>query len=460
MWSIAALVLFVFLQWSSKSSLAKLVLEFHQPHSEARVLYASYFADSIRRNQAQALSFTASKDQPNLFIFQLESLNAALVNQGTTPRLLDIAQRDGVLFSRVQSSSVFTILSMETLLCSVLPTVDRNLSRSQELFGTLQCLPEIMRRMGYKTVYFQNFPNLEFANMDKFLESIGFEERHGANIMKPEDAQISWGYLEDVYYQRVFEYLQRYKGQKLFAYILVGATNHYPFQLSEAHQSAIRAEGGLPYPAPDVSRQQVANTTFLQDYYFGRAYEQHFKPAYGAISHAVVLGDHSWPLGMHVGNDHNLTIEGAYQENFLTALALLPAADNRHSADFARGKRIAELRTQLDFLPTILEIYQVSGRHYYGSSFAKDLIGQEIEADRRSCLVSVQPFAGGSIAVLRHPFKHVYHLRSGTVKSYDLVRDPEEHYGIKDKIDSAKLKLLEQCLASIRDANGRHRPGT
>jgi arylsulfatase A-like enzyme len=165
-------------------------------------------------------------------------------------------------------------------------------------------------------------------------------------------------------------------------------------------------------------------------------------------------------LGLHAGNNNNLTIEGAYQENFLTTLAFLPAADRRRRWDFSPGRTTSFLRSQLDFLPTVLELYGVSGSRYYGSSFAGDLVGQDLEAGRSRCLVSVQPFAGGSIAVLQHPFKHVYHLRSRTLKSYDLARDPEERYAIKDKIDAAKLKLLDQCLASIKNANAevKHRP--
>ena len=457
-WSLAALLIFVLLQWPARSTLANLLLEFHQPYSEARLLYARYYDDSIRRNQNQRLSFANSPVQDNLFIFHLESLNADLVNRQTTPRLLDIARRDGVLHSRIQSGSVFTILSMETLLCSVLPPIDRNLSLARELFGTLVCLPEIMRRIGYRTIYFQNFLNLDFANMDKFLESIGFDERHAGDIMQATDTQISWGFLEDIYYQRVFEYLRRYKDQKVFAYILVGATNHYPFHISEAHRPAIQEAGGLPHPAAKSNRERITNTTFLQDYYLGNAYEKHFRPLYAANSNTVILGDHSWPLGIHAGNENNLTIDGAYQENFLTAMAILPSANLRRRLNLHSGKTISELRTQLDFLPTMLDLYRVSGSRYYGTSFLQDLLAQDAKISPRNCLVSVQPFAGGSIAILQSSSKQIYRLRAVTVRSYDLARDPEERVTTERRIDEATMITLDRCLRSIQNAHAAQNP--
>lgn len=442
---------FVAVQWPARSGLANLLLEFRQPYSQARVLYTRYVEDSIRRNLEQRPAPTGIVPGDNLFVFQLESLNAQLVNSQFTPHFAGMGRSDGILFPRVQASTVFTILAKETILCSVLPTIGENLSHSAHLFGKLHCLPEIMRRLGYRTVYFQNFPNIEFANANAFLGAIGFEERHSADIMQPTDEQFSWGYAEDIFYQRVFDYLQRFKGQRVFAYILVGATNHYPFVIDDRQKQLVRAIGGLPFAKAQGIRQQVANTTFLQDHYFGQAYNERFLPEYGDTSHAILLGDHSWPIGSHPGNEHNLTIDGSYQENFETAFAILPSRRARAGQEYQTGRTIDSYHTQLDLLPTVLAMYGAGETGYYGRSFFSRLRSAQPNDDGRRCLVSVQPFAGGSIVLLQYPLKYVFVLRTGMVTRYDLAQDPEELSKQQTAIGSRELRVLEDCLTSIRD---------
>jgi len=450
---LGVLVALAAIEWQARSSLPNLILEFRQPYSEAKLLYSRYFENSLERNQAQTLTIKPTPTANNLFVFQLESLNARLVNAQTTPRLVNIAGTDGIFFPRIQGSTVFTILSMETILCSTLPTLGRNLSISRDLFGKLVCLPEIMRRMGYRTLYFQNFPNLGFANADNFLRAIGFDERHSTDVMQPEDRKIGWGYVEDIYYQRVFDYLRRFDGQKIFAYILVGATNHYPFGFEEAQSDAVRQLGGLLYPNPAGMRERISNTTFLQDYYFGKMYTERFAPMYGANSNALVLGDHSWPIAMHKGNEHNMGLNGTFQENFVTSLAILPARDVRKRLRYDIGKRIDVYHTYLDILPTIMEMYGIGKHSYYGSSFYRELFAGASAINRR-CLASVQPFAGGSIVLLQYPLKHIFTLRTGMMSTYDLDKDPDERSKpIEKQIGQEELKIIDDCLKSISDEN-------
>jgi Sulfatase len=450
-WLALVLALFAGVEGGARSSLLNLVLEFREPSSEARIIYTNYFDDSLRRNESQPLPESPLASGDNLFMFHLESLNARLVNLQTTPRFLEIAAEDGILFPKIQSSTVFTILSQETILCSVLPTIGRNLSTSRELFGKLVCLPEIMRRLGYKTLYFQNYPNIDFANGDEFFGAIGFDERHAGDIMQTGDAKIAWGYLEDVYYRRVFDYLRRFKGQKIFAYVLVCATNHYAFVTEDAQRQAITDVGGLPFPHPRTVRERFSNTTLLQDYYFGKMYVDLFRPRYGSNSHAVVFGDHSWPLGLHEGNEHNLSINGTFQENFVTSLAILPAGEARKRLPFAIGKQIDTYHTYVDIVPTVLQMYGITANHYYGSSFYAELLGARPRQASHRCLVSVQPFAGGSVVLLKYPLKHIFKLRSGTMATYDLAQDPEERSNpVESLIGSQELQLLDDCLKSIQ----------
>src|ERR1043166_4101590 len=446
----ASCFLIVFGQFHAANGFYNLAEEIRQPQSEARALYNGYFRDSIERGNRRPTGLGEQKTEKNLFVFQLESLNAELVNQSITPELMKIAGESGVLFPRIQSGSVLTILSMETILCSTLPTLGKNLAQSPDFFKGLGCLPGLMKRLGYKTLYFQNYPDLKFQNMESFFKNIGFDELHSADIMQPNDKRLGWGYAEDVFYKRVFDFLSPLQGKRIFAYILVGATNHYPFYGDETKAVYPEHLADFPFPAAANLRERVSNTTYLQDFFFGKMYRDRFSKEFAKNSDAFVLGDHSTPIEEHRGN--TLFLSGAYQENFVTSLAFLPANNEISRRRYVRGKRVEGLYSYLDILPTILDLYGIQKHGYYGSSFAEEL-QTDHQATKRRCIVSVQPFSGGAISIINYPLKHVYNFRHGKMSTYDLKTDPNELNKLEEtSIDPTKLQVLDRCLRSIERA--------
>ena len=98
---LASLVCLGAVQLWADNGIANLILEFRQPKSAAKVTYIAYFNDSINRNKAQSIPPDSGKDLPNLFIVQLESLNANLVGKSFTPRLVQAwASRSALKISR------------------------------------------------------------------------------------------------------------------------------------------------------------------------------------------------------------------------------------------------------------------------------------------------------------------------------------------------------------------------
>jgi hypothetical protein len=126
--------------------------------------------------------------------------------------------------------------------------------------------------------------------------------------------------VEDIFYRRVFEYLEKFRNEKVFVYIVAGSANHYPFFDSEIEKMFISLKAQLPFQAPRTFRERMANTTYIQDHFFGEMYRQLLSYRFGDTSQMFVLGDHSWPTEVHQGNDHNL--KGAFQENFVTTRLL------------------------------------------------------------------------------------------------------------------------------------------
>ena len=431
----------------------RLLLDVRQPESAVRTLYQRYFQDSVERNGRITFQPAVKSPGENLFVFQLESLNADLVNESITPRLVEAAAQGGIFFPRIQAGSVLTILSMETILCSTLPTLGENLAQSEKLWSRLACLPAMMKQLGYRTLYFQNYPDLRFHNMQSFFKAIGFDELHSSDIMEPDDKRLAWGYSEDIFYRRVFAYLRSLRNTKIFAYVLVGATNHYPFYGDETKRVYPEHTGSVPFPSAANVKERTANTTYLQDLFFGQMYREEFMKDYSVNSHAIVLGDHSTPLEEHPGNKFFLS--GAYQENFVTSMAVLPAKNEASRRSYAVGKRVQALYSYLDILPTILDLYGIRVRGYYGTSFLGELKTGSQKTNTR-CVVSVQPFSGGAISTIKYPIKRVYNFRRGNVREYDLTADSLEVGATKEsQIDETATGILDSCLRSLREDNGR-----
>ena len=406
---------------------------------EATEIYAKYYEASIQRNKANTGDSPLIGENQNLFLIQLESLNAELVNETITPNLLRIAKRDGILFSRIQASSVMTVRAQESILCSLLPALKDNIAHSKRLTDGLVCLPHILKKHGVKALYFQSYPYFSFGNVAGFMKSIGFDELHSTDIMKPDDPLLPWGYHEDVFFKRVFAFLSSYRTQKFFAYVQVGPTNHYPFFNPEQRDPL------LPFRQPRSFKEAIANTTYLQDRSFGEMYEKFYATTFGSNSNMIVFGDHSWPIEIHPGNRHNEN--GAFQENFVSSMAVFPARNARRRFDL--NKRVERLYSQLDILPTILDMYGIKNLNYFGKSFMNELSRNSAPGPNR-CLVSVQPFGGGYIALIKYPHKWILRLGDESVSKFDLSDDPNELSPVhRAKIDKDTLHLLDECMQSM-----------
>lgn len=450
--SIGCLVALIASQSFSENGIRNLLYEAKRGASQARSLYIRHFEESIRRNQTGRAVMEHDTSRPNLFIVQLESINAALVTPEVTPNLLGLVEDRGVVFSRIQAPSVFTILSMETLLCGTLPTLEKNLAQMDSLHSRFNCLPRVLKEKGFKTLYFQAYPNLDFNNMKSFLRAIGFDEIHAEDIMRPGDPRLKWGFVEDVFYRRVFAYLEKFRDEKIFVYILPGSANHYPFYDAEMETMFVSLKPRLPYQVPRNIRERMANTMFIQDHFFGEMYRQLYRGPFGAKSQMFVLGDHSWPIEVHSGNSNNL--KGAFQENFATAMAFIPKKQLQPIAS-VNGRLVPRLYSYLDFFATVLEMYGVKQFRSHGNSLMPELENNVVSHGSNRCVLSVQPFSGGQIAVINYPKKYIFDLKHDSVTLFNLETDGDERSAAESiRIDGDKLALLESCLRNLTAHDG------
>src|SRR3989339_162968 len=214
-----------------------------------------------------------------------------------TPNFWKKAQ-EGIWFKKFYGNSVQTILGQENILCSLPTSFYLNLSDNRDVSNIL-CLPEFFSNLDYKTFFMKSF-DLNFAQTGKLMNDLKFNEVHATDIMKEGDKTYKWGYRDDIFWERAFDYLQENKKEKYnFAYIEVGPTNHWPFSTPEELRDL------APYKNPKNHQERFINTTFLQDMFLQIALDRIDKMFPEKNYTLFILGDHSWPAEIHKGNNFN-----------------------------------------------------------------------------------------------------------------------------------------------------------
>ena len=370
----------------------------------------------------------------NVFMIQLESFNAFLVNDQITPNFLKAA-KEGLYFDRYYSNTVQTTRAMDTILCGAPPGFGNSLvhAYSDEALSKLVCLPKLFNNAGYDTYFFQAL-ELSFDHTGILAKGLGFKNRFNREITKRGDPYFRWGYREDIYYQRIFEYLEKTPHpEPIFAYISISSTNHYPFTVPPDPRFP------LPFPQPKNHLEKITNTTFLQDAYLGIFLK--FYEKYRENSALMVFGDHSSPIEMHKGN---IACEGlGYEENFRTPLVFIPPKSKESL--FKEPTRISEVSSHMGILPTFRKLLGYSkDENLLGHSFAAKLVKENSDTPTpRSDQIHIlaQPFSGGFLVLLQESSKLLFNLKEDTVSQFDLSQDPFEEHPDKVNVQQAMTQL-------------------
>lgn len=411
--------------------------------NEAKILYEHNFLQALDVYRKTPFSWSDKKDVGKLgdhiFILQLESVGSFMVNEKTMPVLLERAKQ-GVYFPEFSSNSVQTVRAQENILCGIPPTPRGRLTSvlKEEARQELSCLPSILQKEGYKTFFFKDH-ELGFHETDQLMKSVGFEELHAGDIMKEGDPKYEWGYREDVFFDRVFEYLQQFSDQKTFVYIAVSASNHAPYHFDKDE----RFKDKVPYPNPQSRVERVSNSMFLQDAYT-QTFFDHFDDEYPE-STLLFMPDNAWPYPKH--SEHIQNEAGGYEENFLIPFVFFPPKSQRDS--YVVGTQVKQRFSQTDILPTLLAIAGgASDYPWVGRSFAPALYGKDLQ--KQSLIVSVQPFHGGFLSVVNYPKKYLFDFAADQVLEFDLVSDPDEVRPVQVSSDQKKyFSLFEDYFANV-----------
>jgi arylsulfatase A-like enzyme len=361
-------------------------------------------------------AFTTSS-QDGLFLLQLESGNAIAVggklvldgkaySDDYMPEMRAIA-RDGVLFPFFWSNSVQSNRALLNVLCGVTNNVSRALSYNPEKIQG-PCLPEILRRAGYHTVFFLGFSSWDFMNYGNLVKSLGFDEVHNS-LLAGGESEDEWGVDDCRFYHAMFDYLRTHHSpEKLFVYAEVSA-HHFPFpgkwEYAPVHK----------FQLPQNFTEWYLNSFLEQDRCLRDFYGE-FQRYAGEHAHLFIYPDHSWPVGMH-GNTSNDAF--SYNENFLIPFLYVPPRSRR--AEFKVGQSVDARHSLTDVIPTVFDLLN---DRPYPNSFAFDLRSASAGPhDYEDCHILVQPYGGGEIVIVKGWEKYVYYVSEKRLVYYDLASD-------------------------------------
>lgn len=362
----------------------------------------------------------------NIIFLHLESLNGLTATgrgnpehpEPPFPQLSAIAQ-DGTWLVNFFASSIQTNRVVESVLCGIANNLGVAYSYPARLDQLpSNCLPAVLARQGYQTLYFSAFPDSRFMNFENFIPKLGFTHSRYADYMNAQtDSLEDWGWDDCDFYTKTFQILnQEYpSSQPKFVYMEVGSS-HYPFINHQKYRDIHR------YPRPQTFVENYTNSLLEQDACLGKFY-QYYRESFADSTHLFIYGDNSWPIGLH---DNNFLIsQYAFNDNFIVPLVYIPPRSREK--EFAVNKQDENYYGQSDIAATVVEL--LGGQLEDSNSFLYTLLANpDFPNQYQNCHVLVQPYTGGYIAVINGQSKYIYHLETGQLTLYDLKQDFYEQH--------------------------------
>lgn len=389
-------------------------------------------------NQSRHLEATMNskalsvEELPDIWIILVESFNRNFLFSQTdegvpyTP-FLNQHLKQGMLVEPFYANSTFTIKGWASTLLSVYPAIDGYLAEYSDtrMFG----LPEVLKRLGYESYYFQAYKELDFANTGPFMKKLGAKKVLAAGSdewklegEKEESGYWGWGLQDDLFYKKVFRQLDQFSAAldgscRAKLVLLAPISSHSPFNKVPEDERRI-------YKDPKNIKQHYANAIAVADHGLKEFFDQLEERNELQNSLIFICGDHSFPMGEH---GVYRSESGAYEEFFRTPLMVW------WGDRFRNERRGGRAFTQMDIAPTILDWIGFPDTHpFQGSpiSFNREKISvvdsmQPIQGSSHPGIL-FQPYGGRWFVSVRYPMKYIYHAQSGWEGVFDLRLDPAE----------------------------------
>lgn len=365
-------------------------------------------------------------ERPNVILIVVDALRAdhlthAAYSRNTSPFLDKLTTR-GVVFERTISQSSWTKTSLPSLLSSLYPEAHGVRRVEDVLPNSVQLLPELLKKHGYRTFGIHGNPWMEERfgfnqGFDEFIFKHWYKETLDARVLN----------------EQALRWLDKESERPFFLFL------HY----MDVH-SPWRPPKEFDIFGPEGVDQYDASILFV-DSQIGALYEDLEKRGRADDTWVIITADHGEEFLEH-GNErwgHGVTL---YQEVLRVPLIF------HHPSEAASGKRVSQQVRLIDIAPTILDLLRIPiPEEMDGVSLARDVV-EAAQSERKDLLAFSQVGLNDAapdknlIAVTTPEHNYILDLVSGEEELYDLNLDPEETRNVATSNPAVARRFREEIL--------------
>ena len=350
---------------------------------EEAVLGKSFFTEeditSLReRSRLIEGEYTGLGQGKNLIVIQVEALQNFPINcfydgQEITPNLNRLIEEEGSFYfnnyyqqiGRGNTSDAEFVTNN-----SLYPSNEESIYKAYT-DNTFYGLPWILRDNGYTSWVFHGYKK-EFWNREKAYVNQGFQRFISEEDYEFTEEEVSgFGIIDEVFYDQTLKYIKELDSidEKPFHAFIISLTSHTPFNMPEKFQYLnIREE------YRDTILGNYLQAIHYADMALGQFIESLKEEGYYDNSVIAIYGDHFAITGLNESGVDLMTdfLGKPYDLDEMMKVPLII-----HVPGLKDNKTISKLGSQLDFLPTILNIMGYENKK--GIMFGRDLINYEGE---------------------------------------------------------------------------------
>ncbi|MHC4234635.1 MAG: sulfatase [Planctomycetota bacterium] len=430
-------------------------------------------------DQAAAGAASLSSNQPtaNVVIFLIDTLRADRLGaygypKATSPQMDALATR-GVVFEQCHAAAPWTLPSVASLLTSTFPCEHGVLLDRQKIGEALEPLAERLKRAGYATAsFYANGYAGPMTGLDR-----GYDKCQRSSAT---DGTLVGEWLDSLGDQPFFVYIHNIEPHnpynapdrlvRHFGKVSV-ETKKAVWQHYLQYRKLTRADYDAKWPIgtsdntaeQDRVMQQIAElqeeVNVLYDAAIRQA-DEHVGSVVRALRQRgllretlfMILSDHGEELADHGGWQHDQSV---YEE-----LVRVPLIVRFPEARFA-GRRISEVVTLVDVLPTILDYLGrgdlASGSRgrsliplIHGESLVgpDELVGTSMRINRKKYYRPYQETRGDVNLVVRQAnWKGIWNLEIPSLELYDLSGDPGERSNLAEDQPDLAAAMQQRAQA-------------
>lgn len=436
--------------------------------------------NSIKKQLALKSSFN-SQEQPNVLIFLMDTLRAGHLGsygylRDTSPNI-DEFSKSGVLFENCITPASVTQLVIPSLLTSRYITFSAR--KNYEYVNSLIRLQEILKANGYQTASFIgfNFPfqvlglekgfDYSFSQYGLFYEFF-IPKAYITFLNAFTKDKHAWEFSFDKMEDELFLWLDKNKENKFFAY--VHATDiHSPYRTPGAYRKRFYCgterdeyllaeewrikQNSISPKKIDYIVDLYDDSIRSMDYNFGKLIEKLKELGIFDRTVFIFVADHGEAFLEHGASHHTRSL---FEEEIKVPLIV------RYPKLLKENKRIANLVSSLDIMPTTLDILNIEvNEKVDGNSFLPLILkGKEKRKEHREFVFSGKEGSFNCIRtkkwkliICEESKKSFFGTNSFAHKDvkelYDLENDPFELRNIyHEKSNDRELAELEKKLVN------------